>query len=83
MYTIIYTSAFFLVAVILFVEKFFSIYSTVSKNYIVIARANSFELYNKQPTEYIKKFKILKMSSTVNQLQLLTIKIFQQVLNDF
>ena len=59
MYTIIYTSAFFLVAVILFVEKFFSIYSTVNKNYTVIARANSLELYNKQPTEYIyiKKFK--------------------------
>lgn len=53
MYTIVYTSAFFFVAVILFVENFFSIYSTVNKNYTVIARANSLELYNKQPTEYI------------------------------
>ena len=34
----------FLVAVILFVENFFSIYSTVNKNYIVIVRANSLEL---------------------------------------
>ena len=34
-------------------------------------------------SSYIKKFKILIMSSTVNQLQLLTIKIFQQVLNNF
>ena len=56
MYTVVYTSAFFfLVAVILFVENFFSIYSTVNKNYTVIARANSLELYNKQPTEYIQK----------------------------